>query len=71
MSLRTMMTTLENAIKKSMTGPRRSVHQSSFLWALCQEFVRSTTQRFVACSGAGLPFSEIMGPCRGYLASGG
>jgi hypothetical protein len=61
MNLRTMMTTSENAIQKSMTGPRRSVHQSSFLWALCQEFVRSTTQRFVACSGAGLPFSEIMG----------
>ena len=60
MSLHTMMTTSEKAIQKSMTGRRRSVHQSSFLWALCQEFVRSTTQRFVACSGAGLPFSEIM-----------
>ena len=61
MSLRTMMTTSEKAIQKSMTGPRRSVHQSSILWVLCQEeFVRSTTQRFVACSAAGLPFSEIM-----------
>jgi hypothetical protein len=28
---------------------------------LFQEFVRSTTQRFVAASGAGLPFSEIAG----------
>jgi hypothetical protein len=28
MSLRTMMTTSEKAIQKSMTGPRRSVHQS-------------------------------------------
>src|SRR5215216_3280551 len=31
-----------------------------FLWALCQELVRSTTQRFVVASEAGLPFSEIM-----------
>ena len=54
------MTTLEKAIQKSMTRPLRSVHQSSFLWTLFQEFVRSTTQRFVACSGAGLPFSEIV-----------
>ncbi len=60
MSLRTTMTTLEKAIQKSMTRPRRSVHQTSFLWALFQEFVRSTTHRFVACSGAGLPFSEIV-----------
>src|SRR5215208_5026687 len=37
------------------------VHHTSFLWALFQELVRSTTQRFVARSGAGLPFSEIMG----------
>jgi hypothetical protein len=61
MSLRMTMTTSEMAIQKSMTLPLRSVHQASFLWALCQEFVRSTTQRFVACSGAGLPFLEIMG----------
>ena len=61
MSRLTMMIASEKAIHKSMTRPRRSVHQSSFLWALCQEFVRSTTHRFVACSGAGLPFSEIMG----------
>jgi hypothetical protein len=35
--------TSEKAIQKSMTLPLRSVHQSSFLWALFQEFVRSTT----------------------------
>ena len=34
-------------------------NQTSFLWALCQELVRSTTQRLVAPSGAGLPFSEV------------
>ena len=57
-----MMTTSENATQKSMTSPSLSVHHTSFfLWALCQELVRSTTQRFVARSGAGLPFSEIMG----------
>jgi hypothetical protein len=54
-----MMTASEKAIQKSMTRPRRSVHHTSFLWALCHELVRSTTQRLVACSGAGLPFSEI------------
>ena len=59
MSLRTMMATSEMAIQKSMTRPRRSVHQDNFLWALCQEFVLSTTQRFAACSVAGLPFSVI------------
>ncbi len=60
MSLRTTMTTLEKAIQKSMTRPRCLMHQTSFLWLLFQEFVRSTTQRFVACGGAGLPFSEIV-----------
>ena len=61
MSLPTVMTTSENATQKSMTRPSLSVHHTSFLWALCQELVRSTTQRFVLRSGAGLPFSEIMG----------
>ena len=56
-----MMTTSEKATQKSMTRPSLSVHHTSFLWALFQELVRSTTQRFVARSGAGLPFSEIMG----------
>jgi hypothetical protein len=61
MSLPTMMIAFEKATHKSMTTtPRRSVHHTSFLWALFQEFVRSTTtQRFVARSGAGFPFSEI------------
>ncbi len=54
-----MMITLENAIQKSTTRPFRSVHHTSFLWALCQELVRSTTHRLVAVTGAGLPFSEI------------
>ena len=54
-----MMTTLENAIQKSITRPRRSVRHMSYLWALCQEFVLSMTQRKPALSGAGLPFSEI------------
>jgi hypothetical protein len=56
-----MMTTSEKVIQKSMTRPRRSVHHTSFLWALFQELVRSTTQRFPATNGAGLPFSEIIG----------
>jgi hypothetical protein len=43
-----MMITSEKATQKSMTRSRLSVHQRSFLWALCQELVRSTTQRFVA-----------------------
>ena len=59
MSLRTTMTTSEKVIQKSMTRPRRSVHHTSFLWALCHELVRSTTQRFPICSKAGSPFSEI------------
>ena len=53
------MNTSEKAIQKSMTSPRRSVHQVSFLWALCHELVHSTTHRFVARSGYGFPFSEI------------
>ena len=59
MSRLTIMITSEKAIQKSMTGPRLSVHHTSFLWALCQEFVRSTIHRFVALTGAGLPFCEI------------
>ena len=38
-----MITTSENATQKSITFPTRSVHHISFLWALCHEFVRSTT----------------------------
>ena len=43
-----MMTTSENATQKSITLPTRSVHQTSFLWALCHALVRSTTHRYVA-----------------------
>jgi hypothetical protein len=43
-----MITTSENATQKSITLPTRSVHHTTFLWALCQELVRSTTHRFVA-----------------------
>jgi hypothetical protein len=48
-----MRTTLENAIQKSTTRPSLSVHHTSFLWALLQELVRSTTHRFVACREGG------------------
>ena len=61
MSRLTMKTTSEKAIQKSMTRPRLSVHHTSFLWALCQELVRSMTHRLVAAMGAGLPFCEISG----------
>ena len=55
-----MRITSEKATQKSITRPHLSVHHTSFfLWALCQELVNSTTQRFVASSGAGLPFLEI------------
>ena len=54
-----MMITWEKATQKSITCSRLSVHQESFLWALCQELVLSTTQRFVAPSGVGLPFWAI------------
>jgi hypothetical protein len=42
-----------------VTRPSRSVHQRSFLWALVQELVRSTTHRFVVPRGSGAPFLEI------------
>jgi hypothetical protein len=54
-----MMIVFEKATQKSITRPLRSVHHTSFLWALLQELVRSTTHCFVAANGAGLPFSEI------------
>ncbi len=54
-----MITTSEKATQKSITFPRLSVHHTSFLWALCHELVLSTTHRFVAQNGAGLPFPEI------------
>ena len=43
-----MITTSEKATQKSITLPTRSVHQTSFLWALCQALVLSTTHRYVA-----------------------
>ena len=43
MSLLTTMTTFESAIQKSITRSSLSVHHTNFLWALCQEFVLSTT----------------------------
>src|ERR1035437_11182231 len=49
-----MMMALARAREKRITRPRRSVHQASFLNALCQAWVRSTTQHEVARSGAGL-----------------
>ncbi len=64
-----MMTVSEKATQKSMTLSLRSVHHTNFLWAFCQEFVRSTTQRFVAASGAGLPFSQITGSRPRYYFS--
>jgi hypothetical protein len=56
-----MMTTSEKATQKSITLPLLCVHHTSFSWAsfACHELVRSTTQRLVAASGAGLPFLEI------------
>ncbi len=54
-----MMITSEKATQKSITCCRLSVHQESFLWALCQELVLSTTHLLVAQNGAGLPFPEI------------
>src|SRR5215211_1442204 len=54
-----MITTSENATQKSITLPTRSVHHTSFLWVLGHELVRSTTHRFVAQNGAGLPLPEI------------
>ena len=59
MSLPTMMIALEKAIQKSMIRPSLSVHHTSFLWAFCQELVRSATHLLVVPSTAGLPFSEI------------
>jgi hypothetical protein len=49
-----MITTFEKAIQKSTTRARRSVHHTSFLWAFCQEFVRSTIHRPVAFRGGRL-----------------
>jgi hypothetical protein len=52
------MTTSERATQMSTTSPRLSVHQRSFLWAFCHEFVLSMIQRLVAFRGAGLSLAE-------------
>ncbi len=54
-----MMSTAEKAIQNAITAARRSVHQTSFLWALDQALVRSTTHRWPAAMGAGVPFVAI------------
>src|SRR5215210_676485 len=54
----TIITTSEKATQKSITRPRSSVDHTGFLWALCHEFVRSTTHRKPALNAAGLPFLE-------------
>jgi pyrimidine deaminase RibD-like protein len=46
-----MMMTAEKAMQSAMTIARRSVHQTSFLCALVQVVVRSTTQRNPAVIG--------------------
>jgi hypothetical protein len=56
-----MTITSEKATQKSITRPTRSVHHASFLWALCQKLVLSTTHRCPACSGAGWSFFAISG----------
>jgi hypothetical protein len=48
MSRLTMITTSEKATQKSITLPTLSVHQKSFLWALCHALVLSTTHLLVA-----------------------
>lgn len=49
--MRAAISILQNAI----TVARRSVHQTSFSWALVQAVVRSTTQRNPTVMGAGVP----------------
>jgi hypothetical protein len=45
---------LQELLRKAMIE-----QDTSFLWALCHELVRSTTHLLVAQKGAGLPFLEI------------
>ena len=59
-----MMITSEKATQKSITCSRRSVHQESFLWALCQEPILSQPRasqepdRRRAGAGMGRPVPE-------------
>lgn len=50
MSLPTVTITPEKASQKSMTGSVRSVHQTSFLWALLKERRIVTAGRSSYCS---------------------
>ena len=63
-----MMMTVAKASQKATTAARRSVHQTSFLNALGQAWVRSTTHRCPAVSGAGAP-RAAMSPCIPRAAS--
>jgi DNA-binding transcriptional regulator YbjK len=61
------MSTAEKVSQKVITDARRSVHHTSFLWALVQAWVGSITHRPVAATGAGLPLGEMF-PIRPYRA---
>jgi hypothetical protein len=54
-----MMSTAEKASQNATTVARRSVHQTSFLWAVAQAVVRSTTHRWPAAMSTGVPFGVI------------
>ncbi len=54
-----MMSPSEKATQRSTARHSRSVHHTSFLCALCHEFVLSTIQRWPAYRGAGWPFLAI------------
>ncbi len=54
-----MMIAAEQVRQNAMTGALRSVHQTSFVYALVQALVRSTGHRAEAAMGAGRPFAAI------------
>jgi hypothetical protein len=67
-----MITTSDNATQKSIILPTRSVHRTSFLWALCHELVRSTAyspQTVQACPTPRSPTSVPTPPAARGLAS--
>jgi ABC-type branched-subunit amino acid transport system permease subunit len=67
-----MMTTSEKATQKSTTFSLRSVHHTSFLWALCHELVLSTTQRFVVLQAVKVcPFGRSLRAVRDSLDARG
>ncbi len=53
------MSTAANASQNPITPTRRAVHQTSFLCALVQAWVRAITPRPVAATGAGLPLGDM------------